>query len=430
MVKKSLLIVALLVLVLWSFSASHYDVRAKEDHDWMTEGKWLLVHGMGGAASDWNGVKNVLQSYGVLSGDIYVPDLRNDLMLHQWTCNLVNWMDSQGMLSLPDGSVKVVAHSFGGAVTLYLLRATYELQFGNISVLASDIWDPQTETGACGAFWSGANRIACEEIADGLRELNRNPGIAQRWIEAAKKIQGVYLYHPAIRGGCLACIGGWTYTWTAASACALGTVDVHLWFPVSHLTWENCKKIVNIYGFGGGGIGCHGPYCGWGAEAHDGVLQDDHQRLIPGDDGDESTQTEGSYTELFGGYHCHSDFKDNSNNATQDLVTKIVENPTPYPYGIPLCGSVYDGNGGPLTDRCPYLVSCSVIVPEGETLTIDPSAMIYFKSGLKIIANGTLNANGNLDKPIKLFSENAPHHGMKLMTGLRLQNGGEFKPGQ
>lgn len=414
----SILLALTLVVSLSTGITQAYD----QDYDWMGEGKWLLVHGKGGDASDWDEVKNVLQSYGVPSDNIYVPDLPNNVMLHEWTNNLVNWMDSQGMLSLPDGSVKVIAHSFGGAVTLYSLRATYELEYGNVYTLASDIRND------CNAFASGSpNKEACLEIAKGLETLGANPAIANKWIEAAKKIQGVYLYHPALRGGCAACTGGWVETWTAASICALGTVDIHLWHPISSLTWDGCNKIVNIYGFGSR-WGCIGWCTFTGTGAHDKSLQDDHQRLLPGGDGDTGTSVSGTYTELFGGYHCHDL---DERNAPEDLVNKIVENPIHYPYGIPLCGSVYDGNGGPLTDRCPYLVTCDVTVPEGAILTILPGAQIYFKSGRKITAYGTLHANGNLDDPIYLilFQAVPERNGINLNSGLRLQNGGELKLG-
>lgn len=424
----SILLALTLVVSLSTGITQAYD----QDYDWMEEGKWLLVHGKAGDASDWYEVKNVLQSYGIPSDNIYMPGLPNDVMLHEWTNNLVNWMDSQGMLSLPDGSVKVIAHSFGGAVTLYLLRATYELEYGNVYTLASDIRSD------CNAFapWS-PNKEACLEIASGLETLGANPAIGSKWIEAAKKIQGVYLYHPAIRGGVCACPGGWTENWTAASICALETVDRHLWYPISSLTWDDCKKIVNIYGFGGNGVSCSNPICliplCWNecTGAHDKWVQDGHQRLLPGDDGDESTQKEGLYTELFGGYHCHNDFAENKHNAPKALVDKIIDNPIPYPYGIPLCGSVYDGNGGPLTDRCPYLVTCHVTVPEGKILTIQPGAQIYFKSGRKITAYGTLYANGNLDDHIYLilFQALPERNGINLNCGLRLQNGGELKLG-
>jgi len=312
--------------------------NGQEDVGWMREGTWLFVHGKAGDASDWNHVTDLIKNppYSVPAENIYMPSLPNDVMLYQWTTNLVNWMNGAGMLSLSDGSIRVLTHSVGSAVVLYLLRATYELQFGNINALASDIWDPDSSTSACTAFvsWS-PNRTACEEIADGLRALDADPINALKWKEAAKKIGGVYVYHPAIRGGVCACPGGWSETWAAALICALGTVDDYLWFPISTLTWNGGKKVVNIYGFGGNGVGCTNSICTlplcWNecTGAHDKWVRDEHQRLLPGDDGDTGTRVLGTYTELFGGYCCHSDFINNEHNAAQDLLIKIAENPTP-----------------------------------------------------------------------------------------------------
>jgi hypothetical protein len=98
-------------------------------------------------------------------------------------------------------------------------------------------------------------------------------------------------------------------------------------------------------------------------------------------------------------------------------------------YPIQLCGNVYDGRGGPLTDVRPYLVTCDVTVPDGQTLTINPGVKIYFEPGCKIIANGTLIANGEPNNPISFLLADAPHHGMKLYRKLILKDGGWLRPG-
>jgi hypothetical protein len=99
-------------------------------------------------------------------------------------------------------------------------------------------------------------------------------------------------------------------------------------------------------------------------------------------------------------------------------------------YKTLICGVTYDGNGGPLTpDGSPYLATCDVVVPVAQTLTIQNGVEIYFESGCKIIANGILQASGELGNPTKLLSEHDLHRGMKLLSDYRLQNGGEFKPG-
>jgi hypothetical protein len=94
-----------------------------------------------------------------------------------------------------------------------------------------------------------------------------------------------------------------------------------------------------------------------------------------------------------------------------------------------LHGEVYDRHGGPLVGGIPYLIIGNVVVPEGKTLTIEAGTEAYFGSGFKIVANGTLFANGNSDKPIYLVSKDTPYRGVKLTAQLQLKNGGELKPG-
>jgi hypothetical protein len=105
------------------------------------------------------------------------------------------------------------------------------------------------------------------------------------------------------------------------------------------------------------------------------------------------------------------------------------ENGTLTTASIQLCGDVYDdGGGGPLGAGT-YLVTCDVVVPQGQTLTIQAGARIYFRSGFRIIASGTLFADADSIGPIYLVSNVAPYRGVKLTAQLRMQNGGELKPG-
>lgn len=115
------------------------------------------------------------------------------------------------------------------------------------------------------------------------------------------------------------------------------------------------------------------------------------------------------------------------------LVTVTKANYYRYQEEVPitgLYGEVYDGHGGPLTaSGSPYHVIGDVTVPEGETLTIQPGTQVDFDSGCKIIANGTLYANGNIVSPIYLIPAGDGHSTI-LYSVLRLKNGGYFKPGE
>jgi hypothetical protein len=105
------------------------------------------------------------------------------------------------------------------------------------------------------------------------------------------------------------------------------------------------------------------------------------------------------------------------------LISDIVS-------GATLPAVVYDGpgGGGPLVAKH-YLVTGTVSIPSSSTLTIHPGAKIYFQSDSKIVANGTLEANAESGNPICMVSLDIPCRGLQLTAQLRMQNGGEFKPG-
>jgi len=289
---------------------------------WMSQGTWLLLHGMGSHPSVWGWVESFMQlDESVPRNNMLAPQLPNYEPLGNWTNNLVMWMDQSGMMSLPNGSVRVVAHSFGAAVTLFLLRTAYALQHGNAAELASAISSKCTDFPA--AQGNASAQVACYEIVAEIQTQAKNPGL---WIKAANKIGAVYLYHGAIRGGCCACTNIFPTTpQTAASVCVLGQVNSLLWYPISDLTWDGTKTIVNIYGFAGGNHQCPG-LCS-GNVTQDKEVTEEDQRLLPAADGDTGTAVSGSYTEVFGGYYCHSDFSSNINGAAEDMVHTIAAYP-------------------------------------------------------------------------------------------------------
>jgi len=73
----------------------------------------------------------------------------------------------------------------------------------------------------------------------------------------------------------------------------------------------------------------------------------------------------------------------------------------------PIQGNIYDGNGGPLTSGTVYHIistggGCGINVPTGQTLTIQPGAVI--KIGGCFGIQGTVNAIGNASQPIVFTS--------------------------
>lgn len=76
----------------------------------------------------------------------------------------------------------------------------------------------------------------------------------------------------------------------------------------------------------------------------------------------------------------------------------------------PIAGTLFDGSGGPLTAGTVYHVTGSIDVPAGQTLTIQPGAILKFDwNGLTV--NGTLHAVGTSESPIVFTSRKDDAHG-------------------
>jgi len=81
---------------------------------------------------------------------------------------------------------------------------------------------------------------------------------------------------------------------------------------------------------------------------------------------------------------------------------------------IPLSGQVWDGNGGPLLSGQVYEVistggSCGISVPSGQTLTVQPGAIV--KIGGCVLISGHLHAVGLPNQPIVWTSTHDDSHG-------------------
>jgi parallel beta-helix repeat protein len=73
--------------------------------------------------------------------------------------------------------------------------------------------------------------------------------------------------------------------------------------------------------------------------------------------------------------------------------------------GTDVSGTVYDGSGGPWTaGGSPYIVVGNVIVPAGQTLTIDPNVTVKFDGFYSLYVNGTLIAVGTGAERINITS--------------------------
>jgi parallel beta-helix repeat protein len=72
-----------------------------------------------------------------------------------------------------------------------------------------------------------------------------------------------------------------------------------------------------------------------------------------------------------------------------------------------LSGNVFDGAGGPLLAGQTYTIAASIAVPAGQTLTIQPGAILRFFSGTSTFTIlGTLDARGSASQKIVFTEDN------------------------
>lgn len=268
----------LLLLVLWSSLAVVKPALAEPTPS--PKALWLLLHGIWpGAGRDWRLVAPLLQERGAT---VWQPNLPARAGLFAWAENIV------GHLEAAPTKLYVVAHSFSGAATLFLLRTAYELQHGRLETLIERL--------ACESF-TGRAAYACRQIQEGWQQLLADSERAAHWIGAAKKIGRVFLYHPALRGACGACwdiwgIGGGD---TTASLCLLEIVADRLFSPIERVTWDGAIAVINLYG----GSAWMISLCG--VQSNDFALQLAQQRLG-------AAYQHSNYREVFVGTHMHFAF--------------------------------------------------------------------------------------------------------------------------
>lgn len=205
--------------------------------EYSPERVWVLLHGVGGSGRDWRYVAHELSHSG---HTVLRPSLPNHAGLFAWAENVVEFFAQSGLLEREDRSVYVVAHSFSGAVVLFLLRTAYELNSQNLTSMGAQL--------VCAQLHGRAAR-ACQQIKLGWRALLEDPQRAQRWVRVASKIEQVFLYHPALRGACGADLDFLGLGGDAtASLQLLEQLSDFFYLPIEHITWDSQIAITNLYG--------------------------------------------------------------------------------------------------------------------------------------------------------------------------------------
>lgn len=107
-------------------------------------------------------------------------------------------------------------------------------------------------------------------------------------------------------------------------------------------------------------------------------------------------------------------------------------------YRTTVCGTVYDGYGGPLAIGARYRATCDVTVPAATRLTVSPGASLLFAGQHKVSAldsssvNG-LVINGTAQSPAYLMSSHQwgwagqAVRGIRINGQMRLRNGGTVR---
>jgi len=267
----------------------------------VAEGEILLLHGWLGSGAVWTASRQILREepFCIDPHEVLNPTLPNRVSLVTWANNIASYLDT-----LPvEASVTVVAHSFSGPSALFLLIVFRHMEQGDFEEWAGTLAEKDP----------ALTRISSALLALDEREI---------WVRGARRVSKLFLYQPALGGGCLACsacgeaplppslpepvgkiVGSVVCDDAVKDMCLLSTVRSVLFSPeeIDPLA----IPVVNIYTIH---PDCLGPCAG--TPDTDGYVPLMEQRLF---------LSAPNYREVAGGAHCHTDFILNLRGAAADL---------------------------------------------------------------------------------------------------------------
>ncbi|HDL86352.1 MAG TPA: hypothetical protein ENH11_08535 [Candidatus Acetothermia bacterium] len=252
----------------------------------------LLLHGWLGDSSNWNECERVMTAapYNIDPEQILTPSLPNNVSLVGWTVNIADYIDSLSK----DAKLTVIAHSFSGTSILFLLVVARHVKQGNL------------------AQWTVGLTKKDQDLSSIVNELLSLPDMGL-FVRAVGKLERVFLYHPALGGGCFACSACGEVPVpllcddSLRDMCILGTAKSIIFSADEVASLK--VPVVDIYGTH---AWCLGPCLG--ASDTDGSVPISGQRLF---------LSGKNYHEMDGGAVCHADFIINLRHAAEDLV-KII----------------------------------------------------------------------------------------------------------
>jgi len=270
----------------------------------VVHGEVLLLHGWMVNGLTWATARRILveEPYKIPSDQILSPTLPARASLVRWADDIASYIDR-----LPEGvKLTVVAHSFSGPASLFLLVASHHIEDGDLEGWAESLRDRDPDL----------SRVASELSA--IADL-------EAWLAAAKRVEALYLYQPALGGGCLACTvcegaasaGMSIISFFEALACDDAVKDMCLLERTKGIVFSPEEigalevPVVDVYTYSSG---CPGPCAG--RVGTDGFVPIADQRLF---------LTATNYHEVFGGYHCHADYVLNLESALDDLFAIVFK---------------------------------------------------------------------------------------------------------